>query len=85
MAGPAEANGWGPVRVSVNNGGTTRITPTLDELVEAAHRHLQTLGVTLYGQTFNIIEDRDVAAEWLAGEVRAVLREAWWPKWSENL
>lgn len=69
------------VRVDVRNG----VTPSHDELVEAAGRYLSSLGATLYGQHFNIVDERDVAAEWLAGQVMAVLREAWWPQWTKSL
>lgn len=59
-----------PYRIDVHNGDLSHA-----QLVQAAHNYLKTLGSTLWGQAFNIIDERDVAAEWLALQVKAVLKE----------
>lgn len=56
-----------------------------EPVYEAARRYLEGLHSTLWGETFNIYDEKDSAAEWLAGEVRAVLRELDSPRWTDKL
>lgn len=47
-------------------------------LVEECRRHIESYGATLYGQFFNVYEASGLeeAAEWLAGEIAGVFRDA---------
>ena len=96
MAGPAEANGFPtlqnaapePYKMPVTvRDGDAKGMPADDELLEAALRVIQSGKSTLWGQSWNVYESgsRQQAAEWLAGQVRATLRQAWWPHWTSQL
>lgn len=65
------------MEVTVHNGYS--ILPTLEEQRQAAERVLTGLHTTLWGQAFNIIDNKDKAADWLAEHVNLVMREAMWP------
>lgn len=69
------------------NPSPAKAMPSDDELYEAAERYIMSRGSTLWGQSWNVYEkdSREQAAEWLAGQVRAVLRQVWWPSWTEKL
>lgn len=56
-----------------------------DPVVEAARRYLQTKHCTLWGEALNIHDDMEAAAQWLAGEVRAVMRQMASPGWTDQL
>lgn len=70
---------------TVRNGVPESIIPDANELFDAARRVLDGQHTTLWGQSFNIIDEMDTAAEWLAGYVDLVLREAWWPRRKSNV
>jgi len=62
-----------------NGAGNSSILPHREELFLAAKRHLSRQHTTLWGRSFNVYDEPDVAAEWLADQVMAVYREAIWP------
>lgn len=73
--------------VTVSTQFRGRLMPSDEDLREAAEHIIKSQGSTLWGQAWNVYEteSREQATDWLAGQVRAVLRQAWWPSWEKKL